>query len=70
MHFFLKDFLVEIAVDISPAMKQARWGLFFQVARAGGMQCVRTKRAPPPTSSYPSSSFALALLVQVCGRDQ
>ncbi|GMI25405.1 hypothetical protein TeGR_g1839 [Tetraparma gracilis] len=38
MHFFLKDFLVEIAVDISPAMKQARWGLFFQVARAGGVQ--------------------------------
>ncbi|GMI19581.1 hypothetical protein TeGR_g4822 [Tetraparma gracilis] len=35
---FLKDLLVEIAVEVEPASKLARWGLLFQVTRAGGMQ--------------------------------
>ncbi|GMI30887.1 hypothetical protein TeGR_g7238 [Tetraparma gracilis] len=35
---FLKDLLVEIGVEVEPATKLARWGLLFQVARAGGMQ--------------------------------
>ena len=42
---FLKDLLAEIAVEVEPATKLARWGLLFQVARAGGMQYVRAKRA-------------------------